>query len=167
MNLPAQFLYGQAGLDAQREQSQEMRDYYNRAADDPVVAMGAQELVYGFDPAHGEDQSALCIAAKQDDGTMKLIDVIAAAKDVVDDVTGVGQIHQDDWKLDYKAVDPRIIQAQMKKLADDIRDIVNPPLTRVMTALRPTPAVKPRTFHAHFEPREDRNCMVGWDGARE
>jgi hypothetical protein len=25
---------------------------------------------------------------------------------------------------------------------------------------------KPKAFHAHFEPREDRNCMVGWDGAR-
>jgi hypothetical protein len=27
-------------------------------------------------------------------------------------------------------------------------------------------AKKPRAFHAHFEPRADRNCMVGWDGAR-
>ena len=32
--------------------------------------------------------------------------------------------------------------------------------------LLPTNAERPKAYHALFEPREDRNCMVGWEPHR-
>lgn len=166
----------QVALDWQRENSQEMRDYYNEPS---TERRKSKELLsyeyhaptdcYHFTYEDGVEEMPSYYLGEylkvMSPWNLEKAAPVFKAPAVV--FAEPSLVPQDLDCRPGKMVLATPAQLQMRGDPSAGRESLRAALIDDVLKRKYLGAPKTKASHAHFEPREDRNCMVGWDGARE